>query len=85
MNEPKTLAKSGWSQSLIEIAAAYLMTVVAASAYFEMHWLIAMAMAPVLLLTGLIGVGLLVQVLWVTVLGIERLGEVFGLRKSPLA
>lgn len=85
MNEPKTLTKSGWSQSAIELVAIYLVTAVAATAFFELHWLIAMALAPALVLAALAVVCLLVQTLWMVVLGVERVGEACGMRKSPLS
>ena len=83
--QPQTIAKSAWKQSRIELVVLYALTTVAATTYFQMHWLWAMLVAPFLMLVTLGGVAAVVQSLWMLVVGLERVGTACGLRKSPLA
>ena len=85
MKEPKTLAESPWGQSWIEILVLYVLTTVGAGMLFKLHWLVAMATAPLIMLGLLLGVMALVQVMWMTVVGLEKVGSAAGVRKSPLA
>jgi hypothetical protein len=68
----------------VEIATLYVLTAIAVTYWFELHWLAAFGLSP--MFVGLILLTLLVcvQVLWVLVVGIDRLGAAIGIRKSPL-
>ena len=82
--QPQTIAKTAWKQSSIELVILYALTSVAATTFFQMHWLWAMLIAPFLMLVTLGGVAVMVQSLWMLVVGMERVGTACGLRKSPL-
>lgn len=85
ISDPKTMAGSGLAESWVELAMLYLLTVVGSAFAFDLHWLIAMAVSPLIMLAMLAVVLLAVQVLWMLVVGIDRLGNAIGIRKSPLA
>lgn len=85
MTQPKIFADSGWSQSWIELAVLYSLLMVGATIVLDMHWVVAMSVTPVLMLGLLLAVLVTVQVLWMLVIGLEKLGTAAGLRKSPLA
>jgi hypothetical protein len=85
MQKPKTLAEAGWRESMLELSALYVATSLAGVHLLSMHWLIAMLVAPFLMLVVLGGIMGLVQALWLLVLSIEKIGTSLGFRKSPLA
>ena len=85
MKKPKIFADSGWSQSWIELAILFALTTVAATLLLDMHWLIGMTVAPLIMLAMLAALLIFVQMLWMLVVGVDRLGTAVGLRKSPLA
>jgi hypothetical protein len=85
MQRPKTLAESGWRESMVELVALYIAITIGATHLFAMHWLVAMLVAPFLMLALLGGIMAFVQVLWLVVVSLERVGTSLGLRKSPLA
>jgi hypothetical protein len=85
MKKPRIFADSGWSQSWIELAILYSLTSVATALLLDMHWLVAMSVAPGIMLTMLIAVMAFVQVLWMLVVGLERVGSALGMSKSPLS
>lgn len=85
MKQPKTFAESPWGQSWIEILVLYVLTTVGTGMLFKLHWPVAMMTAPLVMLALLVGVMALVQVIWMTVVGMEKVGSAVGLRKSPLA
>ena len=85
VNQPKIFSESNWKQSWVELAVLYSLLMVAATVVLEMHWLVAMSVTPVLMLGLLLAVIIGVQILWMVVVGLEKLGEVAGLRKSPLS
>lgn len=84
-NDPKTLARDGIKQAGIELLVLFVLTTVGITILFQMHWFWAMLLAPFAMLAMLAGVAVFVQVMWMTVLGLERIGQACGLRKSPLA
>lgn len=63
----------------------YVIASIAAAHLLSMHWLLAMLVAPFLMLVVIGGLALFVQVLWMLVLGLEKIGTSVGFRKSPLA
>lgn len=85
MKQPKIFADSGWAQSGIELLVLYALTTVAAALLMDMHMLVAMSIAPVAMLVMLLGVLVFVQLLWMVIIGLEKLGTAIGLRKSPLS
>jgi len=85
MNQPKIFSESKWKQSWIEVAVLYSLLMVAATVVLDMHWTVAMSVTPVLMLGLLLAILVGVQVLWMVVIGLEKLGEVAGIRKSPLS
>ena len=84
MTQPKMFSEAGWNQSMVELAVLYALTTVVAVLYLDVHALIAMALSPVVMVAMLLGVALIVQVLWMVVLGMEKAGTFVGFRKSPL-
>jgi len=85
MKQPKIFSESGWGQSSIELVVLYGLTVVVATIVLDMHWVIAMAAAPFMMLALLLALMVFVQVLWILVVGIDRIGAAIGVRKSPLS
>lgn len=85
MNQPKLFADQSWSQSWIEILVLYALTTIGVSLLFGAQTIIAMAIAPVVMVVMLLALLVFVQVLWLAITGLERLGTAIGLRKSPLA
>lgn len=85
MTQPKIFSDSGWGQSWIELAVLYSLMIVGATTVLDMHWVVAMSVTPVLMLGFLLAVLVAVQVLWMTVVCLEKLGTAAGLRKSPLS
>jgi ATP/ADP translocase len=85
MKQPKTLAETPLGQSWIEILVLYVLTTVGASILFELHWALATIAAPVIMLATLVVVMAGVQSLWMLVVGMEKVGVLVGVRKSPLA
>lgn len=83
--QPKTFANVCWRNSWAELSLCYLLTTVVGAHLLDMHWLATMAVAPFAMLATLLGVATLVQLLWMFVVGLEKLGTVVGLRKSPIA
>ena len=70
---------------MLELGVLYVITSIAAAHVLSMHWLLAMLVAPFLVMVVLAGLVLFVQVLWILVLGLEKIGTSMGFRKSPLA
>ena len=85
MDQPKIFADQSWGQSWTEILVLYALTTVGVSLLFGTHTIIAMAIAPVVMVVMLLALLVFVQVLWMVMIGLERLGTAIGLRKSPLA
>ncbi len=85
MEKPKTIARSAWRESRIELTILFAMSAVGATYVLSMHWLIALVVAPFIMAVILLGVMAFVQILWMSVLGLERIGSACGFRKSPLS
>lgn len=85
MSQPKAIVESAWRESLMELTALYAVTVVVAVHLLSVHWLVAMALAPLCMGAALSGVVLAVEILYTVVVGLDRAGSALGLRKSPLA
>lgn len=85
MKQPMTLANSGWTNTWVELLVLFALITGAAVHLFDMHWLIAMTVAPVVMLGLLLLVVVTVEALWLLVTSLDRLGAACGLRKSPLA
>lgn len=85
MNRHKTYARSGWNQSVGELIALFVLTAIAVAHLFDLHWTLAVTATPVVMLGLLVAVVVLVEAMWLVVIGLEKLGTAVGLRKSPLA
>jgi hypothetical protein len=85
MNKPKAFAETGWNQSLFELSVLYVLIAGATIHFLDVHAMIAMAISPVIMLALLLGVITFVEVLWRLVVGIDKVVNAVGLRKSPLA
>ena len=85
MYQPKTLATSAWKEARLELSVLYVIASITAAHLLSMHWLLAMLVAPFLMLVVIGGLALFVEVLWMLVLGLEKIGTSMGFRKSPLA
>jgi len=85
MNQPRIFSESNWNQSWTELAVLYSLLMVATTVVLDMNWLVAMSVTPVLMLVFMAAVLVAVQVLWMGVIGLEKLGTAAGLRKSPLS
>ncbi len=84
MNKPKTFAEAGWNQSLVELSVLYVLIAGATIHFLDVHAMIAMAISPVIMLALLLGVTTFVEVLWMLVVGMDKVVNAVGLRKSPL-
>ncbi len=85
MQQPKTLAETPWGQSRIELLVLLVLTTIGTGLLFDLHWVTALLVAPLVTLGLGLGVMAFVHVFWMMVVGVDRLGEMVGLRKSPLA
>ncbi len=85
MTKQKLFAGLGLGHSKVELAVLYVLTATAAVVLMDLHWLVALCVAPAVMLATLFSALVVVQVLWMLVVGMERLGTAVGLRKSPLA
>lgn len=85
MTRSTTFSQAGWASAWVELLALFASTTFAAMHVFDMHWFIAMTVAPVLMLALLLAILVTVEGLWLLVYSLDRLGTVCGLRKSPLA
>lgn len=85
MQQSKTYAPSVWREARAELAALFVLTSITVAHLFDLHWTLAMGVSPLVMLAFLGSVYVLVEVLWLGVIGLEKLGGVFGIRKSPLS
>jgi hypothetical protein len=85
MKKQKLFAGLGLGHSKVELMVLYALTATAAIVLMDLHWLLALSVAPGVMLATMFGTLVVVQVLWMLVVGMERLGTAVGLRKSPLA
>ena len=85
MKQPKIFSDKGWSQSWVELAVLYVLTMVATTILLDMHWLVAMSVTPFIIFAMLLAVLGFVQALWMFVVGLDKVGAAAGLRKSPLS
>lgn len=85
MYQPKVLVEAAGNDNVMQLGALYIVTVVATAQWLTVAWPIAMLLAPLIIGAGLLGLGASVQLLWLLVVGLDRLSGALGLRKSPLA
>jgi hypothetical protein len=85
MYRPKTLIPRSRRETAIELAALYVLTTVAIVQLLSMHWLVALFVAPFIIGGALLALIVLINLLWLTMIGIDRLGALLGIRKSPLS
>jgi hypothetical protein len=84
MYKPKTLIRTNPRDAMTEIGALYLLTTIAVVQLLSLNWLMALLVAPFVIGAALLGLLGLVNLLWVTMLGVDRLTAAVGIRKSPL-
>lgn len=84
MKQPNTLAKTNIAKSKTEWLVLFIATTAALVIVGQLHWAVALLVAPVVMAAGVLALMAFVQVLWMTVLGAEKLGSMIGLSKSPL-
>ena len=70
---------------MAEVVLLYVIMVVGLTIFAGIGWPWALVSAPVAMFALYLGLMLVVQVLWLIMLGLERVGTLLGLRKSPLA
>ena len=85
MNKPKLYAKSSLNQLSTELVTLFVLTTVAVTHLMDTNWLIAASLSPFVMLGAGVAIALMVEVLWMVVVGVDRLGNAVGIRKSPLA
>jgi hypothetical protein len=85
MQQSKSYAPSLWREARAELAALFVLTAIAVAHLFDLHWTLAMGVSPLVMLAFLGAIYVLVEVLWLGVIGLEKLGGLFGMRKSPLS
>lgn len=85
MRQPKTIAHTGWKNCWGELVVVFGVTLFVSMTLLQMNLLVAMITAPFIMLALLLGVMLFVQLLWMLMLGLERMGSALGIRKSPLS
>ena len=85
MKKQKLFAGLGLGHSKVELMVLYALTATATVVLMDLHWLVAFSVAPGVMLAAMFSTLAVVQVLWMLVVGMERLGTAVGLRKSPLA
>ncbi len=81
----KTRLETVAGGALMELSVLYVLSWIAIVEFLDVHWFIALSIAPFAILGMLAGVGMLVQLLWMVVVGLDRLWSWLGLRKSPLS
>jgi hypothetical protein len=85
MKQPKILADPDWRQSKVEILILFALTTMATTLLLDMHWLVAASISPFVMLAMLLAVMVFVQVSWMLIVGLDKVGNAIGLRKSPLS
>ncbi len=84
MKQPNTLAESSLAKSKLELVALFVITTIALSGAFQMHWAVSLLVAPLAMAGGILAIMFGVHTLWMLVTGAEKLGMMVGLRKTPL-
>ncbi|MCB1789126.1 MAG: hypothetical protein KDJ27_21015 [Gammaproteobacteria bacterium] len=85
MNRPKTIAKTGLKDTWLELTVVYGLTLFVLVAMLKMNVILAIVTAPLGMLVAFVATVAFVHLLWITVLGLERIGTSLGMRKSPLS
>lgn len=85
MQKPKTIPKSALSECWVELSLLYVLVTFAEIFFLKAHWATAVMMAPLGVAIIVAGVLAFVQLLWLFVRGMERIGEACGMRKTPLS
>jgi hypothetical protein len=84
MKRPKMFTGYAINTLWLEISVLFVLSTIAIVYVFEVHWLMAIGLSPMIVGTLLLAVLLLVQVLWMVVVGADRVANAVGIRKSPL-
>lgn len=85
MYQPKTLVDPIWRESALELIMMYVVALVGAVHLLDMHWFLAMLVAPFIMGAALLAIIVVIHTLWLIVVGIDKLGAKLGIRKSPLS
>lgn len=84
MSSPKLFTRPRIADLKREVALLFLVSAVLAGHTFGMPWSFALLAAP-LIGTGIVlAIAVLVELLWLLVSGMDRVGAAIGVRKSPL-
>ena len=81
----KTRLEAVAGGAVMELSVLYVLGWIVIVEFLDVHWFIALSIAPFAILGMLAGVGMVVQLLWMVVVGLDKLWSMLGLRKSPLA
>lgn len=84
MKRPKMFTGYAINTLWVEISVLFVLSTIAIVHLFDVHWLTAVGLSPVVVGMLLLAVLLMVQVLWVLVVGADRVAHAVGIRKSPL-
>ena len=84
MNRPKMFTGYAINTLWLEISALFVLSTIAIVHVFDVHWLMAIGLSPIMVGMLLLAILLLVQLLWVLVVGADRVAHAIGIRKSPL-
>jgi hypothetical protein len=84
MSSPKLFSRPRIGELKREIAILFVVSTLLASQTFGLHWAFAVLLAP--LIGGAIAaaIAMVVELLWLLVSGVDRVGAAIGVRKSPL-
>jgi hypothetical protein len=85
MHKPKMFAGNDLGQLSLEIGLLFVVTVIMLIYLFNLHWILAVGLSPFAVLLVLAAVAMLVQLMWMVVVGADRLAGACGIRKSPLS
>jgi hypothetical protein len=84
MSSPKLFSRPRIGDLKREIGMLFVVSAVLASHTFGLHWVFAVLAAP-LIGTGIVlAIAVLVELLWLLVSGMDRVGAAIGVRKSPI-
>lgn len=85
MNKPKTISAKGWYDNWVELTALFVIITISTTYLMQVHWVVATLMAPFVMAILLLSVVTVVQMFWLLVVGLDRVGTICGMRKTPLS
>jgi hypothetical protein len=84
MSRPRLFNRAEIGELKSELSMLLLVSAVLAVHTFGLPWLVALVVAPLIGFGIVLVLALLVEVLWIMVSGVDRVGSAIGVRKSPL-